>query len=313
LKSCGAFENFELKAYKVYDEIDKFTYDNLAYILGCSTTKAFRSYTAYKNNMAFRQINIELKSQKYTQLDLNKLKRNICNFKILQYSNIEDSMPEKYTINHNIEIYYDIYKSYYKLRFPNRKIDFDIIKSTIISKIKFLDKLYIIHMSIIQYMVLDLIYNSNDTGISAFNISKLLNIDLLILQNTFNSLLKIQIIKRLIDETNTSNIIFKINKSCTFDNIKISISDLVIQTKKTEKVVNYLHDRNMIMLTNIVDYAKKNKFFNSDVLFDTIGYKIPFKINRDFYNECIQEAVDKEFIKSENIDNSSDVIYRYIE
>ena len=267
----------------------------------------------YNNNIAFRQINIQIKSKKYTQSDINKVKRNICNFKILQYSNIEDNMPEKYTMNHNIEIYYDIYKSYYKLRYPNRKIDFDIIKSTIISKIKFLDKSYIIHMSIIQYMVLDLIYNSNDTGISVFDISKLLNIDLVVLQNTFNSLLKIQIIKRSIDETNTNNIIFKINKSCTFDNLKVSISDLVIQPKKVEKITNFLHDRNMIILTNIVDYAKKNKFFNSDVFFDIIGYKIPFKINRDFYDKCIQEAIDKDFIQSEKLDDSSDIIYRYID
>ena len=265
----------------------------------------------YNNNIAFQKINVINKFNKYPDNTISKLNRNNCKFQILKYNNIEDDLLLNYKLNDTIKIYLDIYESYYKSRYPDRNIDFDIIKSTLVIKMKFGSQYYFIHMALIQYMVMDIIMKSNN-GINITNIAKLLGLELVVLQNTFNSLLKIKLIKRTMSTDNTLDTIeFLINDTFNNDTRNISITNLLNIQKKSEKVHEYLHDRNTIILSNIIDYGKKNKFFSEDVLLENISYKIPFKIEKQMFDNCLQDVINKEFF--EKIQMNNDILYKYIE
>jgi hypothetical protein len=274
---------------------------------------------SYNNNKSYQKIKLEKESKKYIDMDISKLKRENYNFTILKY-NFADKLVKDYTLNDKIEPYFDIYKSYYKSRYPDRAIDFDIISSNLIIKMKF-DKHYYIHMALIQYIVLDKIMNKSIknnkelSGINIFDITSETLIPISDLQNTINSLLKIKLIARTNNST-PENIKFLLNNDFNYTNNKISIASLVIENNNdNNKPKEFLHDRSIIVLCNIVDHIKKNKYFYYDTIVDAIKYKIPFNITDELLNNAITEALNKDLIKKNIISNDDNdtVIYEYIE
>lgn len=75
-------------------------------------------------------------------------------------------------------------------------------------------------MSIMQFILLDII-NKNKNGIDVFNIASTINIKLKLLESTFNSLLKMRLIKR------TADYVFYPNNDFSYPDKKISIFNLV--------------------------------------------------------------------------------------
>lgn len=270
---------------------------------------------SYNNNTAYRKITVEAKTDKYKNINPTiNIKREITHFRIFKYNNSTNEIINNFKISNKVEIFMDVYRSYYKSRYPDRFIEFDILTSTIISKMKFNEKIYYVHMALIQFMVLEKIFASDkQIGITALEISEQINIKLNLLTDTFNSLLKIKLVKRVIsDDITPENIHFCINYDFEYEKNKISISNLVLkEINNVEKVKEFLHDRNIIILCNIVDYIKKNKFFTEDVLSDYLVYKIPFKFTSEALQTVIEDAIKKEFILKEDMGN--DVIYKYIE
>jgi hypothetical protein len=211
-----------------------------------------------------------------------------------------------------------MYKSYYKARFPDRVIEYDLINSTLIVKMNF-DQTYFIHMALLQYIVLDqIISSSSKQNISAIDISERLNIPLANLSDTFNSLLKIKIIKRL--TLQNSDIQFASNNEFTFDKKKLSISGL-IKKDSAEVVVKpreFLHDRYMIVLANLIYWAKKTKYFSADVIEEALLHMVPFTILDEHITKAIEKAISDEYIKeikvpSTNGDGTYQIMYNYIE
>lgn len=278
------------------------------------------------NNETYRKIKIRAESEKYKNLDITKFNRELTTFQTFKYNyynnenilgfthNLNTIETEKNTINYNtanknLVAYLDIYRSFYKTRYPDREIEYDFIDSTIIVKIKFDSGTYYIHMALLQYIVLDLIMKNEE--ISANKISESFGLSLAKLNDTFNSLLKIKIIGR----TNSSDITFAFNKDFMFDKNKLSIAGLVKKISETkEKQREFIHDRNMIVFCNLVHYAKKNTYFSRDTIMEQLSYCIPFKLNDEYINKAIEKALEDEYIKLQEIPNPngiSDVIYQY--
>jgi hypothetical protein len=288
----------------------------------------------YENNIAYKKINIVTNSEKYKNTSIDTVKREIANFKIFKYNYLQNKLIDNYSLPNKIQIFLDMYHSYYKSRYPDRHLEYDISASTIITKMTFLEKTYYIHMALIQFIVLEKIFNAENLakntcsdvdllgsivlekeetipiGITLKEIADLTKIELVDLQDTFNSLLKIKIIMRTTESKDIKNIRFVINKNFTFEKNKISISNLIIkENTDTEKIKEFLHDRNTIVLCNIVHYAKKNKFFSKDVLIEYLQYNIPFKLNEEYIENAIKEAIGKEYIELTELEN--DVLYKY--
>jgi hypothetical protein len=264
---------------------------------------------SYNNNIGYQKITVKQESDKYKSLDLSYYNRSNTTFNIFKYSNSNsNSNPvSEFNLNLKIEPYFDIYKKYYNSRYPDRETEFDPFQSTMIVKMKFMEKNYYIHMALIQYIVLDIIYNSNQE-INTLKISEKSGIKIEYLQETINSLLQIKIIKRT-NAKSIEDLKFCINYDFTYDNNKISISALVIRedssTSNTsnKKKEEYMHDRNTIILSNLYDYIKKNKTFVKDILITELAYKIPFKISHQQIDDAIKILIDKEHIAEITLPN----------
>jgi hypothetical protein len=253
---------------------------------------------SYENNIGYQKITVKQESYKYKSVDLSSYDRSNCTFNIFKYSNSNSSnCATQFNLDFKVEPYFDIYKKYYTSRYPDREVEFDIFRSTLIIKMKFMEKNYFIHMALIQYIILDIIYNTD--SIDIIKISEKSGINIEQLQETINSLLQIKIIKRT-NAKSIEELKFHINYDFTHDNNKISICSLVIKEDlrncDSDKQIEYLHDRNIIILSNFYDYIKKNKTFMKDTLITELGYKIPFKISQQQIDDAIKTLIDKEHI-----------------
>jgi len=181
----------------------------------------------------------------------------------------------------------------------------------LITKITCLSKDYYIHLALIQYVVLDIIVNSTE-GICAKEISAALNIKLSLLNEAFNSLLKIKIIMR-----NSENK-FVFNNEFTYDKSKISIFGLIKKYDDEESAKSaereFMHDRSVILLCNLVNYAKRNEPFTIDFVNEKLSIKVPFKFTKENLEAALKDAIKDNYI-SEMKEGSAEspILYRYEE
>ena len=267
---------------------------------------------SYNNNYSFYKMKFNATSEKYKNIDLSLYKRDIASFQMLKYNFAPDNLVKVNAKLCQLEPYIDMYKTYYSARYPDRDFEIDFIKSTLIVKINSLGKPYFIHLALIQYVVLDIIMN-NIEGICAKQLASNINVKLSNLNETFNSLLKIKLIKR------TSDTIFTFNEEFTYDKSKISICGLIKkddkQNEKTER--EFLHDRSIILLCNLVNYSKHNSYFTIDVVQEKLSYKVPFKFSREDLEKAIAESIKESYIKEipvpDNEQDSNQIYYRYEE
>jgi hypothetical protein len=265
---------------------------------------------SYNNNYSYYKIKIVGSSEKYKNANLALYKRDISTFQIIKYNFAPDNLLTSSHISDNLKPYIDMYKSFYSARYPDRDFEIDFIKSNLITKITCLSKDYYIHLALIQYVVLDIIVNSI-VGICAKEISTTLNIKLSLLNEAFNSLLKIKIIKR------NSDTKFIFNNEFTYDKSKISIFGLIKKydddcSAKAER--EFMHDRSVILLCNLVNYAKHNEPFTIDFVSEKLSTLVPFKFTKENLENSLKDAIKDNYI-SEIKEGSADssIMYRYEE
>jgi len=262
---------------------------------------------SYNNNYSYYKIKIVGSSEKYKNANLGLYKRDISTFQILKYNFAPNNLLTSPYISDNLQPYIDMYKSFYLARYPDRDFEVDFIKSNLITKITCLSKDYYIHLALIQYVVLDIIINNNE-GIFAKEISTTLNIKLSFLNESFNSLLKIKIIKR-----NSENK-FVFNKEFTYDKTKISIFSLIKKeddedsAKTTER--EFMHDRSVILLCNLINYAKRNDPFTIDFVSEKLSSVVPFKFTRENLENALKDAIKDNYL-SEMKEGAADSVTTY--
>jgi len=270
---------------------------------------------SYNNNYSYYKIKIIGSSEKYKNANLALYKRDISTFQIIKYNFAPDNFLTSSHISDTLKPYIDMYKSFYSSRYPDRDFEVDFIKSNLITKITCLSKDYYIHLALIQYVVLDIIVNgvvNNAEGVCAKEISATLNIKLSLLNEAFNSLLKIKIIKR----NSESRFIF--NNEFTYDKSKISIFGLIKKyddedsAKSTER--EFMHDRSIILLCNLVNYAKRNEPFTIDLVNEKLSTIVPFKFTKENLETALKDAIKDNYI-TEMKEGSADgpILYRYEE
>lgn len=277
---------------------------------------------SYYNNICYRKITVKQESEKYKSVDLSSYNRENSTFTIFKYSNqsqIQTSTQTNITgfnLDSQIEPYFDIYKSYYYSRYPDRELEFDPFQSTMIVKMVFGAKPYYVHLALIQYIVMDKLFNSGTDGLGIKEIAEKINIPIKNLQETINSLLHIKLIKRSTNACSVLDMKLFINYDFIHENNKLSISSLVQQKEKdisnNEDKREFLNDRNTIVMSNMYDYIKKNKTFTLDTIYNVMSKnKIPFQIELEQVMAGIKVMLEKEDI-IETIENQIKT-YKYCE
>ena len=247
----------------------------------------------YLDNDAYTKINIVAKSNKYTNLDVKTINRQKCIFKMLKYNICTDnSATDNCVFPDEIQMYIDIYKSYFHSRYPDRVLSFNLFGSPMVIKFKINGEIYHIHMSIMQFILLDII-NKNKNGIDVFNIASTINIKLKLLESTFNSLLKMRLIKR------NTDYVFYPNNDFNYPDKKISIFNLVntnthIDREKLER--QFVHDKNLILQCNVINFAKKNREFTLDTLTKHLSKVIPFIVDESTLTKCLEKCVNDNYL-----------------
>jgi len=245
------------------------------------------------DNDAYTKINIAVQTDKYKDLDVKTIDRKKCIFKIFKYSVCTDnSVTDNCVFSNEIQMYIDIYKSYFNSRYPDRVLSFNLFSSPMIIKFKINSEIYHIHMSIMQFILLDII-NKNKNGIDVFKIASMINVKLKHLENVFNSLLKIRLIKR------TNDYVFYPNNDFNYTDKKISIFNLVntnvnIDNDKVEH--QFVHDKNLILQCNVVNFAKKNREFTLDTLNKHLSKVIPFTIDDTTLTKCLEKCINDNYL-----------------
>lgn len=258
------------------------------------------------DNDAYAKINIITQSDKYKDLDVKTINRKKCTFKMLKYNICTDnSATDNCVFPDEIQMYIDIYKSYFISRYPDRVLSFNLFSSPMVIKLKINDEIYHIHLSIMQFILLDII-NKSKNGIDVFKISSLINIKLKLLESTFNSLLKMRLIKR------NNDYVFYPNNDFNYPDKKISIFNLVntntnIDNDKVER--QFVHDKNLILQCNVINFAKKNREFTLDVLTKHLPKVIPFPIDEPTLTKCLEKCVTDNYL----ILNDNRYVYEELE
>jgi hypothetical protein len=246
------------------------------------------------DNDAYTKINIVAQSDKYKNLDVKTINRKKCTFKMLKYNVCTDnSATDNCAFPDEIQMYIDIYKSYFNSRYPDRVLSFNLFSSPMVIKFKINSEIYHIHMSIMQFILLDIINKSKNNGIDVFKIASLINIKLKLLESTFNSLLKMRLIKR------NTDYVFYPNNDFNYPDKKISIFNLVntntnIDNDKVER--QFVHDKNLILQCNVINFAKKNREFTLDILTKHLLKVIPFPIDEQNLTNCLEKCVSDNYL-----------------
>lgn len=243
------------------------------------------------DNDAYTKINIAVQSDKYKDLDVKTINRKKCIFKIFKYNICTDnSVTDNCVFSNEIQMYIDIYKSYFNSRYPDRILSFNLFSSPMIIKFKINSEVYHIHLSIMQFILLDII-NKNKNGIDVFKIASMINVKLKQLENVFNSLLKIRLIKR------TNDYVFYPNNDFNYTNKKISIFNLVNTNVNVDKVERqFVHDKHLILQCNVVNFAKKNREFTLDTLNKHLSKVIPFTIDDTTLTKCLEKCINDNYL-----------------
>lgn len=243
------------------------------------------------DNDAYTKINIAVQSDKYKDLDVKTIDRKKCIFKIFKYNICTDnSVTDNCVFSNEIQMYIDIYKSYFNSRYPDRILSFNLFSSPMIIKFKINSEVYHIHLSIMQFILLDII-NKNKNGIDVFKIASMINVKLKYLESVFNSLLKIRLIKR------TNDYVFYPNNDFNYTDKKISIFNLVNTNVNVDKVERqFVLDKHLILQCNVVNFAKKNREFTLDTLNKHLSKVIPFTIDDTSLTKCLEKCINDNYL-----------------
>ena len=247
------------------------------------------SIASRKYTDIFRQIKVDKATPRFAAYDINKLKRENCNFLITRQYAWDYKTSEQYNLPDEIAIYLAIFEAYFKAKETSRHKKLSLLHDISIGTLKL--KLanreeYSIQMTLPQMSILLTIANANNT-ISARDISNQLNIPLNKLSPVFNSLLDADLIIRGKGPRNDPNIIFSINWEKSYPSKKFTLVPSVKQFQDSQN-----HDQNInitVLRVKLLMIMMNNK----KLLFDDIKSNLEKIMNINLNNKLLDEELNR--------------------
>ena len=245
--------------------------------------------SSYFDTLNYRKINIKNTSEKYKNINKNEIKRNKINFVVLRNS-LQENKLYNCNVPKDILLYSDILNSYYKARYPDRKLNMDWLSSTIIVKIKFDVEDFILEMNMLQYEILKLIIDGNGETDLCKIIEKT-EIDLDVIEKIINGFLKLEIIKRTNENINRTKFIK--NEIFSHKNNRLNIVQKITSIENVEEK-SYLFEKSKIIYCNLIDFMKKNSlsYFTIEELFNITKDRLKFEITKEEIFHEIKYGID---------------------
>lgn len=243
-------------------------------------------------NDSFKKINVQVKSDKYKNLDITKINKDNVDFTVGRSYAWDLNEDETLNIPIELSVYFDIFNNYYKSKYPDRELNCQYDKSSAIIKLQLNEKNYNIQMTLPQLIVLTII-NNNGT-ISAKNISVQLNMPLKRLGSILNSLIAVKLLNREDGPANDPNLLFSINKNCSFLEENISLISLM------RKNIYNVEVSDTILRAEILSLIAQYDKITIDNLVQSLGEKLKCKIDITRINDILIQQIKNNVVKNDN-------------
>ena len=216
------------------------------------------------NNKYKKNVNVELRSDKYKNFDSKSINKEVANFLIGRSYAWDFKEEERLNIPPELSIYFDIFNAYYKIMHTDRELECQFDKSTAVIRMGLGGKSYKIRMTLLQLIVLTIINNAGT--ISARNISIQLGMPLKRLGLILNSLIAVKLINRDEKSSNDPNLLFTINTNCSFPEEQVSLISLMKKSKSNveisdtmlkAEILSYLAQNDRSSLNNIIKHLEE--------------------------------------------------------
>lgn len=244
-RSINSYSNYfyENKTYELLLKV--FTFEDIKKQLDNIKNCLDDIYLSDYMNKELQNLKVSVESNKFqnTNFDLTKLKLFVCS-NILWDDLKNKENTTKLILPENLDVYFTIFKKYYKAKYENRKIE--ISNSNSFVKIKLGNS--ICKMTILHFTILKMIANNN-------------NCDLLFLKNKLK--ISEDIIEDYIEILKVNNLVFENNKNFSFnisiltDEICVNLIKDVKTNKEIEKKIEY--DKDLLIDSHSVNFIKQNK------------------------------------------------------
>lgn len=242
-------------------------------------------------NETYKKINVQVKSEKYKNLDANSLNKEKADFTVARSYAWDLKDDETLNVPPEVSVYFDIFNGYYKSKYPDRELNCQYDKSTSVVRLELNNKIYNIHMTLPQLIVLTVINNSGT--ISAINISKQLNMPLRRLGGILNSLIAVKLLNREEGAANDPNLLFSLNQNCSFLEENVSLISLM----RKNKCENEISDT--VLKAEILSFIAQNENTTLENIMLFLEEKLKLKIEQSRVNNILQQQIKSNVVKSE--------------
>lgn len=264
----------------------------------------------HKNN--FRNLNIQIQSDKYKNMDISKLDLTILNMKVLRYFAWEDSKHinannadvkyidyDKFKLPIELSAYIDIFNAYYRKQYPTRSINWNYNLGSAVIKIPIKDRLY--HLKVTTSQMLLLYQFEFHDKITANEMAKNMGISLQALTPILNSLLRSRIITRDSRPASDPDVFIYINENFYSNDAKLSLVSLMVKNVPDKKDDAEIEDkfaigRVNILQAKIVNILKRYKVVDKDALVNLVKSELLFEIDDILYNQVLDVCIKHSYI-----------------
>ena len=267
-------------------EVIEFINNEMKYNTGVFKKCLFDMEISLSLTEDIKKISINNKSYKDIKYDLNKL--DVFVGSNLIWNEKDDDIKIK---DNNLKVYFEIFRKYYKRRFPKRLINFSNKNCFVIVSLNECNlKIPVEYYDILQF------------------ISKYSNFSLEVMQKEINmDIDKIQKILKHLKYKKIINSDFSLNMD-TF-NTKKNINLCKIENIDEEAVLEEIHfNRSHSTNCHIIKILKKEKSKKYEELFNAVCERVNnwFQLDKTLYDKCLKKLINRDLI------SKKDDFYTYI-
>jgi hypothetical protein len=261
-----------------------------------------------KLKQGYVKVNIRKTTDKYKNLDITTLDKNILDVLPIRFYAWDDAQHIEY-INYNVpnelQPYIDIYTNYYAVIYPHKQLYWNYNLGYAKYEVDFGTNKYEFQLTLPQLFVL--MQFNNKEKISAQELATNLGVTLSVLGPVLNGFLRTKILIRENGSPNDSDLKFYYNKDFKYQASKINLTNLVstpnnqlVQKQQIDKQVEdeYKIGKNNILSARIVRVLKQQaSILDTSKLLELVTQSIPFNVTDELFNGCITNCINNNYIK----------------
>lgn len=242
---------------------------------------------------------------KYKGADLEKLNLKTLLPKVFRnyawsYSRSDEN--DCMTVPVDVLPYIDVYNQYYKMKYPNRNLEWNFNYGTAVTKVKLGEKYYHLQLNTPQLFLL-LQFNHQEK-ITALDLASRIGLPMSKLGKILTSFLKTKILCRESGKApNDPTMLIYMNHNFNHSTDKISLVNIMNQQKVNDSEIQdrFAIGRENLLQAAVVRQLKQLKTVAKSELFNIVQKNIlPFQINDTMFQSCLLTCVNEGYVTTDS-------------